>query len=51
VLCAVFSGAAYAIVRSGLVSLERSRDELGRNVAWLKSMLRNREQFHAMGKT
>ena len=50
-LSAAFAGAAYAIIKSGLLSLQRSRDEFNRNVAWIKSMLRNREQFHAMGKT
>jgi hypothetical protein len=51
VLSAVFAGAAYALARSGLFSLERSRDELSRNLSWIKSTLRDRQQFHAMGKT
>jgi hypothetical protein len=50
-LSAAFAGAAYALIRSGLLSLQRSREEFNRNVAWIKSMLRNREQFHAMGKS
>ncbi len=50
-LSAIFAGAAYSILRSGLLSLQRSREELKRNIAWVKSMLRERQQFHAMGKT
>jgi hypothetical protein len=50
-LSAIFAGAAYGIVRSGLFSLDRSRDELNNNMAWVKSTLRSRQQFHAMGKS
>lgn len=50
-LSVIFAGSAYGIVRSGLFSLERSRDELNNNVAWFKSTLRDRQQFHAMGKS
>jgi cytochrome c biogenesis protein CcdA len=35
-------GAAYGIVKNGLISLERSREELNRNIAWFKSTLRSR---------
>jgi uncharacterized membrane protein YqjE len=37
-------GVAWTYVRKGLVSIDRSRDELRRNVAWLKSTLRTRGQ-------
>jgi Putative Actinobacterial Holin-X, holin superfamily III len=50
-LSAIFAGAAYSIVRSGLVSLERSRDEFNRNIAWIKSTLRNRGQYGAFTKS
>jgi uncharacterized membrane protein YciS (DUF1049 family) len=39
VLCGIVAGVAYGYVKRGLVSIERSRDELRRNVAWLKSTL------------
>jgi uncharacterized membrane protein YqjE len=39
-------GVAYSYVKKGLVSMERSRDELKRNVAWLKSSLRDRGRAH-----
>lgn len=51
VLSAVFAGAAYLLVRKGLFSLERSRDELNRNLSWIKTTLRDRQQYHAMGKS
>jgi len=35
-------GAAYAQFRDGFSALQRSREELNRNVAWIKSSLRNR---------
>jgi hypothetical protein len=35
-------GIAWAQVKQGMVSLNRSRDELRRNVAWLKSTLKTR---------
>jgi hypothetical protein len=49
-LSGIFGGAAYGIARSGLLSLERSREELNKNVTWFKSALRDRQQFHALGK-
>ena len=49
-LSAIFAGAAYAIVRRGLVSLPRSREEFGRNVAWIKSTLRGRAQYGGVRK-
>jgi hypothetical protein len=51
ILSAIFAGSAYGVVRSGLFSLERSREELNNNVAWVKTSLRNRQQFHAMGRS
>jgi hypothetical protein len=51
ILSAIFAGSAYSVVRSGLFSLERSREELNNNVAWVKTALRNRQQFHAMGRS
>jgi len=51
VLSAIFAGAGYAMLRSGLFSLQRSRKELHNNIAWIKATLRNRGQFHAMGKS
>jgi hypothetical protein len=51
ILSAIFAGAAYGVVRSGLFSLERSREELNNNVAWVKTSLRNRQQFHTMGRS
>jgi uncharacterized membrane protein YqjE len=41
-LAAIVLGVAYSYVKSGLVSFERSREELQRNVAWLKSTLKTR---------
>jgi uncharacterized membrane protein YqjE len=35
---------AYAYVKKGLLSIERSRNELQRNISWLKSTLRTRGQ-------
>ena len=43
-------GAAYAIVRSGLFSLQRSREEFNQNIAWIKSTLRNRSKYRAFEK-
>jgi hypothetical protein len=36
--------AAWLRMRSGIVTMQRSRDELNRNIAWIKSSLRNRAQ-------
>jgi hypothetical protein len=44
---ATLAGAAYGILRSGLFTLDRSREELRNNIAWIKSALRNRGQYHA----
>jgi hypothetical protein len=41
-LAAIVLGAAYGYVKSGLVSFNRSREELQRNIAWLKSTLKTR---------
>jgi hypothetical protein len=41
-LTAIVLGVAYGYVRNGLVSFERSREELQRNIAWLKSTLKTR---------
>jgi uncharacterized membrane protein YciS (DUF1049 family) len=49
-LTAIFAGAAYAIVRSGLLSLQRSREEFNNNIAWIKSTLRDRGQYKSMVK-
>ena len=43
-------GSAYAIVRSGLFSLQRSREEFNQNIAWIKSTLRNRSKYRAFEK-
>jgi hypothetical protein len=49
-LCATVLGFAWTYVKSGLVSLDQSREELRRNISWLKSTLRNRSQRHAAEK-
>jgi len=49
-LAAIVLGVAWAIVKSGLLSLERSREELNRNIEWIKSMLQNREEARAATK-
>jgi hypothetical protein len=41
-LAATVLGVAYGYVKNGLVSFERSREELQRNIAWLKSTLKTR---------
>jgi uncharacterized membrane protein YqjE len=38
--------AAWASFRTGISTLERSRDELKRNITWIKSSLRTRTQPH-----
>jgi hypothetical protein len=45
-LVATLFGLAWWHVKSGMVSLQRSRDELNRNIAWIKSTLRSRGQTH-----
>jgi len=35
-------GTAYSYIKKGLFSMDRSREELRRNIAWLKSTLRTR---------
>ena len=46
-LCGIVGGVAYALVQNGVVTMDRSRDELSRNIAWLKSTLRNQSKQHA----
>jgi hypothetical protein len=46
-LCGIVGGVAYALVQNGVVTMDRSRDELRRNIAWLKSTLRNQGKQHA----
>jgi hypothetical protein len=41
-LAATVLGAAWGIMKSGLISLERSRDELSRNLECIKTVLRTR---------
>lgn len=41
-LAAIVLGVAFWYVKSGLVSFERSREELQRNITWVKSTLKNR---------
>jgi uncharacterized membrane protein YqjE len=43
-LAAIAAGVAWGMIKGGLVSLERSREELSRNMEWLKSTLRSRGQ-------
>lgn len=40
-LSAIVAAVAWGYVKQGLISLDRSREELNRNIAWLKSTLRN----------
>jgi hypothetical protein len=47
VLCGVVGGIAYTYVKQGLVTLERSRDELRRNIAWIKTTLRTQGRQHS----
>jgi hypothetical protein len=44
---AVAGAAAWYRVRSALAALHRSRDELNRNIAWIKSNLRRDKSRHA----
>lgn len=41
------SAAAWYSFRSGIDTMKRSRDELNRNLAWLKSSLRSRPMTHS----
>jgi uncharacterized membrane protein YqjE len=49
-LAAILVGIAWAMIKSGLLSLQRSREELSRNIEWLKSMLRDRAEARAATK-
>ena len=51
VLAGIFAGAAYGIVRNGLISIQRSRDEFNRNIAWIKSTLKERGRYSAFTKS
>jgi hypothetical protein len=42
VITSIVLGLAYGYLKSGLVSFDRSTEELRRNIAWLKSTLRTR---------
>lgn len=42
VLAGIVLAIAYGYVKNGLLSFDRSREELRRNIAWLKSTLRTR---------
>ncbi len=41
---------AWSQFRSGIVTMQRSREELSRNIAWVKSSLRSRAQPNPTGK-
>jgi uncharacterized membrane protein YciS (DUF1049 family) len=41
-IAGVVLGIAYGYIKQGLVSMERSREELRRNISWLKTTLRTR---------
>jgi uncharacterized membrane protein YqjE len=43
-IAGVVFGVAYGYIKKGLVSFDRSREELRRNIAWVKSALRTRGQ-------
>jgi hypothetical protein len=47
-LAAIVLAVAYGYVRKGLVSFDRSREELRRNIAWLKSTLKTRGHAERM---
>jgi uncharacterized membrane protein YqjE len=51
VLAGIFAGTAYGIVRSGLISVQRSKDEFNRNIAWIKSTLKDRGRYSAFTKS
>jgi hypothetical protein len=42
--------AAYTRFSSGIATMKRSREEFNRNIAWLKSNLRNRSQASAVAQ-
>jgi hypothetical protein len=44
VLSAGILGAAWARFRTGIATMQRSREEFSRNIAWVKSSLRNKAQ-------
>ncbi len=46
----VIGAAAYARFSNGIATMKRSREELNRNIAWLKSNLRNRAQAGAVAQ-
>jgi uncharacterized membrane protein YqjE len=48
IVTGVVVGVAYNYVKNGLVSFDRSRDELRRNIAWLKTTLRTRGHAETM---
>jgi uncharacterized membrane protein YqjE len=41
-----FLGAGYAQITKGMGAMKRSRDELSRNIAWIKSSLRSQRHTH-----
>jgi len=47
VVSASIGAAAYARFSTGIATMKRSREELNRNIGWLKSNLRNRTQAGA----
>jgi uncharacterized membrane protein YqjE len=49
VITAIVMGVAYGYVKNGLVSFDRSTEELRRNIAWLKSTLRTRGHAEKAG--
>jgi len=50
VVSAGIGAAAYARFSTGIATMKRSREELNRNIAWLKSNLRNRTQAGAVAQ-
>jgi len=48
IITGIVMGVAYSYVKNGLVSFDRSRNELRRNIAWLKSTLRTRGHAEKM---
>ena len=43
-ICGILGGFAWSCMKEGLISLERSREELNHNITWIKSTLRSRGQ-------